>query len=630
MPLSRSQAFAFLLPTAAVVFIGIAIIAAYSNCTANAFALDDWHTIQQNPAIRQLDWAHLKRFFTDLNAFSVLPANLDYRPALLVTYAANYQWSLHQFGDGYDPRTWHWVNMFLHWSACSGLFFVGRALIGAGRLSPLPRTSHREGDLLAFAATVLFAIHPITSGCVNYISARSSLMVAALLLPAMAMYLWVLARGLPTWTLAAPLLLSVIAMFTKVEAVAFLPVLAAAEFLFAPGNAGVPLWRRPFTIPTTLRIAPFAVLTAVYYVFIWGRISNLFQNAHRAASGMPPSVYLLTEVRAWWYYIAEILAPVHLVADESAYPISGGIATAEQLRNGEPLYSAQRALLDARVWLAVAGWLGVAAASLRAVRSFPLMPFVWAAFLLFLAPTSSVVPLAEMVNEHRPYLPAAGLFILGACGMFALLRTLSPRPMLAFAAAALLLAIPLLGLTRARNRVWTSDLTLWRDTAEKTPSSSRAQMNYGLALMSRSRYPEAEARFRQAVTLAPYWTLAHTNLAIVLAAEGNTAAATTEHDAAVRVQLDANGNPTDSTPYYWRGLFRARQGDLPHAIEDFQQAVSLNPSAFKELAALAESLIQVGRNAEAEPLIQRGNALDAPGFERERQSFRSFYLRSAK
>src|SRR5215471_3662894 len=94
----------------------VAAILAYSNCTRNAFELDDWHTIQQNPAIRSLDRAHLARFFTDL---SVLSRNQDYRPALLVAYALNYQWSLRLHGDGYDPRTWHWLNIALHAAAAA-------------------------------------------------------------------------------------------------------------------------------------------------------------------------------------------------------------------------------------------------------------------------------------------------------------------------------------------------------------------------------------------------------------------------------------------------------------------------------------------------------------------------------
>ena len=63
----------------AAAMLGIAVVMAYSNCRTNAFALDDWHAVVENPAIRGLNTDRIQRFFTDQNAFSILPANVDYR-----------------------------------------------------------------------------------------------------------------------------------------------------------------------------------------------------------------------------------------------------------------------------------------------------------------------------------------------------------------------------------------------------------------------------------------------------------------------------------------------------------------------------------------------------------------------
>ena len=70
------------------VLSSLAAFAAYSNSLDGAFALDDWHTIEQNPAVRGLH--HIPRYFSDPQTFSVLPANVDYRPVLQATYAVNY------------------------------------------------------------------------------------------------------------------------------------------------------------------------------------------------------------------------------------------------------------------------------------------------------------------------------------------------------------------------------------------------------------------------------------------------------------------------------------------------------------------------------------------------------------
>ncbi len=591
----------------------LAVIAAYSNCTANEFALDDWHTIQQNPAIRSLDAAHIKRFFTDVNAFSVLPRNIDYRPALILTYAANYSLSQRLHGDGYDTRTWHWFNIALHALASASLFFVGRALIGPRGLCPIPAIDPRAADTICLIAALLFAIHPITSGCVNYISARSSLMVAAMLLPALAIYLNVLAGTLRPWWLTCTAVLYAIALLTKVEAVSFIAVLVLAELLLAPSLRGRPLYKRIPNLPALLRLAAFGAISLAFLI-LWSRMSTLAANSGKAAAGMTPSIYFLTEVRAWWYYIAEVLAPVHLVFDEAAYPVSGGTATPEQVAAHIPVFSLARALADSRVWFAITAWAIVAAACLRLIRTAPIVPFFVGAFLLYLAPHSSIVPLAEMVNEHRPYLPVSGLFILAAIGGWLLLKSMTPRPGPAFIALTVVAATPLLLMTRERNTIYHDDLSLYGDTVTKSPESARAQMNYGLALMRRARYPEAEARFRRALALAPYWHYIHSNLAICLAAEGNIAAAAAEHDEAVR---DA---PDDAGPYLWRGRFRAKRGDLAGATADFRAAVERNPSAFTEAACLAACLTRAGAAAEADALTAKYRPLDPVGFDRERDA----------
>ena len=593
---------------AAGVVLALAVIAAYSNCGPNAFALDDWHSIEQNPSIRGLDAGRLKAFFTDLHAFSVLPANLDYRPLLLVSYAINYEWSGWQHGNGYDPRTWHWVNMGLHWLACMGLLSVGRALVGAGRLSPLPGLTGWGGDALALGAAFLFAIHPVTTECVNYISARSSLMVAAFVLPALAVYLGVVGgRYRPRW-LVVCWLLAAAAMFTKVEAVALLGVLCLAEVLFRPGSG-------PWVRRAALRLAPFLVLT-VAYLALWKRMSTLGGNPQRAAADMTAGVYLLTQVRAWWYYLGEVAAPVRLVADDTSFAVSGGVLESSMRAAGEGAYSVRRALADPAVWLAAAGWGFVGLVCVRLWRAFPAAAFLAGSYLIFLAPHSSVVPLAEMVNGHRPYLAVAGVFILAMSGIWLAARALAGHPGAVTAAVVAVLAVPLTALTRDRNLVWRDDASLWGDSARKSPDSARAQMNYGLALMRRGRDAEAEARFRRTLEIWPYYHYAHTNLAIVMAKRGDHAGAMAAHNAAVGCAQ------ADSGPYYWRGYYRAQRNDLAGAIEDLQEAVKRNPASFNEAAGLAECLERAGRTEEAKVIAQRYGGRDPAGFDQQRAGFR--------
>jgi tetratricopeptide (TPR) repeat protein len=113
-----------------------------------------------------------------------------------------------------------------------------------------------------------------------------------------------------------------------------------------------------------------------------------------------------------------------------------------------------------------------------------------------------------------------------------------------------------------------------------------------------------------------------TNLGIVLAARGRNGDAHAAHDRAVELA------PQSDSPYFWRGRFFAEHGDLRRARDDFAAAVEHAPSSLRDLAALAETLVRLGRTDEAGAVAARGDAIDPTAFERERASFLATVLRS--
>jgi tetratricopeptide (TPR) repeat protein len=406
-----------------------------------------------------------------------------------------------------------------------------------------------------------------------------------------------------------------LALLSKVEAVSLLGVLYIAELLLNPAQQknsknqldgeekatkGGPI--RKLTqrlLPTATgwwRFLPFALLTAIYIGF---RLIILPPSLNYAW-GVPVfshSTYLLTQFRTWWYYVGQIVAPVQMVADYGAYPVS-------------------TSLLDPRVLYALAGWALIGALLILAIRKAPAVAFLALAYFFHLSPHSSLAPLSEMVNEHRPYLPSTSLFLLGSVGLFLIVRKFADRPHLSFAVIVLILALPLAALSYNRNKVWKDEMSFWSDIVRKDPEAPRAQMNYGLVLMARGDYLEAEYRFREAGRLSPTYNLAHINLGIVLAAQGYTDEARAEYDQAVRLL------PNDPTGYYWRGLFLSKQGDLNGAINDLQKAASLATVPGKELEALADYLIRAGRMQEAREAIDRGAAVDPDNFKALRERLR--------
>lgn len=569
-------------PWLAASMLAVGIALAYSNSLHNAFVLDDLSGIVHNPYVRSLRF--VPRYFVDPLTLTVNRNNAEYRPLLSLSFALNHQLS------GYATWSWHVVNLVLHWIVCVGLFLVGRLLFGTGRVGPVAWLDPRLGDAASLLACLLFAVHPITTGVANYAWARSSLLVAAFLLPATALALRSIRDRRGPSSMVLPAALYALALLSKPEAIGFIAVAACARALLDPD-------RRPWLV--TIRGRDFwiwltpLVFAAAGYLAVRAAVMPPGQAARWANPGDTPLTYFLTQTRAWWYYIGQALAPFRLIADHTTYP------RVTDLHNPAQVLP---------VALAIAGWLVVAPLVLVAARRAPAVALLVVAYFVYLAPSSSVIPLAEMVNEHRPYLPLAGLFLLAGAGAMALAARLVGAPLAWASAGALVLAVPLGLLTRERNTVWRDDLSFWSDIAAKEPAGARAQMNHGIALMARARFPEARDAFERAARAAPAWHLPQINLGIATGRMGDAARALDHFDRAASLA------PGDPQSYSYRGEFRRDQGDLAGAIDDFRAAVDRASVPLRELVLLSGALVDAGRLDEADAAIRRGESLDRAAF----------------
>src|SRR6185436_20436814 len=101
------------------------------------------------------------------------------------------------------------------------------------------------------------------------------------------------------------------------------------------------------------------------------------------------------------------------------------------------------------------------------------------------APSSSVIPLlTQTVAEHRMYLPLAAVTI--AVGL-AFMRMRAQRSVAVAIGVIALFAV----MTVLRNHDYRSVIAIWEDTVAKSPRSSRAHHNLGVALAQAGRSAEA-------------------------------------------------------------------------------------------------------------------------------------------
>ena len=182
-------------------------------------------------------------------------------------------------------------------------------------------------------------------------------------------------------------------------------------------------------------------------------------------------------------------------------------------------------------------------------------------------------PLAEPVNEHRPYLAMLGLGTVAAIALFALVRSATRvvgRPRHAFAAVVTALAAVLAVVTVQRNALWQDDYALWRDAIVKAPENPRAWLNAGHAALERNDLAEARRMLLEGRRLAPCYGYILVNLSAIEARTGANAESLRWADEAVACQ------PRFAIGRYYRGLALERLGRAEEGLAEYSATTDVD------------------------------------------------------
>jgi protein O-mannosyl-transferase len=529
-----------------------AICLAYSNSFHNGFHFDDFHTVVDNPAIRNL--RNIPRFFRDGTTFSVLPANRTYRPMVSTALALDYA-----LGRGYVP-VWFHIGTF-------GLFLGLVVLLDAlyrmllDRIRPSPANAW-----IALFGAAWFGLHPAMAETVNYVIQRGDLYctlgcVAALFL--FARYPRLRRTGMYLVPLA-------FALLSKPPAAVFPVLLLLYVFFFEGGEDG--LARRLRGALTAA--VPSVVATAGLLWLQAARTPKTF-----APSMLSPWEYRLTQPFVWARYTAALFLPLHLNVDTDLAPFSG--LTVQAL--GGLLFL---------VALAVAIWV-----TARRRVLYPIaFGLLW--FVVTQLPTS-LYPLSEVENDHRMFLSFVGLVLAAVWGAWlVLLRFVAEeqlsklRPVIG-AVAVLVLAGYGYGAHR-RNAVWHDEASLWRDDIEKSPHNGRGLMIYGLTQMSQGRYAAALDLFNRALVFTPNYATLEINLGIVNGAMADAGEGARGAEAERHFQRAILLAPGDDGPHTYYGRWLSQHGRYAEAIAQLRTAVALDPQRLLQRELLMDALLRAG------------------------------------
>lgn len=502
-----------------------AVTLAYANHFRNGFHFDDFHSIVNNPAIRDL--RNFPRFFTDAGTVTVLASNRNWRPLLTVSLAIDY-WLAGGAKPAYFQTStfcWFLVQLVV-------MFCLFRKILSAVRPAPAPTPAPQYTALLA---TACFGLHPAIAETVNYVCQRAE--VHSTLGVVAGLALFVTRPGLRKYGLyLVPACLGILA---KPPAVVFAPLLLAYIYLFETEGLPAP-WLRAarLSIPAWLVSALGLVL-----------------HSRMAAKTFVPGIvsahdYIITQPYVALRSFRTFFLPLWLSADTDLNPFSS-------LADPRAIFGfAFLGAVLAAIW---------ATASRRELRpiSFGL---TW--FVLGLLPTA-IFPLSEVENDHRLYLPFVGLSLGVAWAAWLAAERYWRRGGRIWApvAAALVLALSAGGVW-ARNQVWHSEESLWRDVTRKSPANGRGWMNYGVVAMSAGRMQEALACFERALPFTPNYSLLEVNLGVVQGALGNAAEAERHFMRALSLA------PEDPSSYTYYGRWLSQAGRTGQAIAILQLALT--------------------------------------------------------
>jgi protein O-mannosyl-transferase len=511
---------------AAPLLLLLAALIAYHNSFTTPFVFDDLRLIVGNARIHTL-WPIWE------------PLGASSRPLVQWSLAINFAIS------GEKVWSFHLFNLLVHWAAACTLFGVVRRVLRATR-SPAVTA---KADILAFIIALVWMVHPLQTESVTYLIQRSESLAGLFCL--LTLYCFLRSFESPiagAWR--------IISLLTCLAGLCSKPVAAVAPLL-------VLLYDTTFvagSLSRAIRLrwkyyASFLVCLASVPVILAGEPADWSTSAGFGLAAMPPLRYAVTQPGVILHYLRLAFWPEGLCLDYGWLPADPTVGTI----------------------LATTFILGLLGLCCRACQHKSATGFAGTCFFLLLAPSSSFIPVADVIFEHRMYLPLAAVVGLAVVGSFIATRKLAEgigtwgdiKTISSIAAGATI--VVLVALTVLRNGEYSSEITLWKRTVEVSPSSARAHYDLGTVLLRSQQLEEAAAQFQRATEIRPPYPEAYYNLGNVRLAQNQP------ESAAASFRRTLLLTPNDWQAHNNLGVSLLRSGQVAAAVAEFKETLQLNP-----------------------------------------------------
>jgi protein O-mannosyl-transferase len=556
-----------------LILLGLII---YSNSLHNSFHFDDELSVTNNSAIRNI--GNLR------NIWNFYPAR----------FIAHLSFSINYHFNHFDVFGYHLANLLIHIISAILVYFFILLTFSTPRMKD--ENIAKYANLIALFSALIFLTHPIQTQAVTYISQRIASLAALFYLASLIFYIQSrlleekLINGSIYYFLS--LMMAVMAMFTK-EITITLPLMVLFyEVYFFKAKRSIKLIRlTPFFI--TLLIIPLTMLVTRYVNILEMRL------ARDSITPISPASYLFTQFRVMVTYIRLLFLPINQNLDYD--------------------YAISKTLMYLPTLASLLFLISIIIIAKRISNKYKLISFgiVW--FFLTLLPESSVIPIKDVIFEHRLYLPMVGYSFFLVSSIYYLLGKKTLKGMV----IGLLMIVACYSImTYARNFVWKDEFTLWNDTVHKSPNKARPYNNRGLAYQTKGNLEQAILDYNRAIAIEPNYVEAYSNRGAVYQNKGNLDQAFLDCNKAIEI------NPNYAGAYINRGNAHKDKGNPDQAFSDYNKAIEIAPNyakaynnrgnAHKAKGNLDQAILDYNKAIEIDPNLAEaysnlGNAHKAKG-----------------
>ncbi|MGA7828423.1 MAG: hypothetical protein WCA04_12215 [Geobacteraceae bacterium] len=376
-----------------------------------------------------------------LGALLFSPGHDYYRPLTILSFFADF------LLFGANPAGFHLTNILLHLANSLLVYTLAKALL----------ERERNAGSVPLLTALLFAVHPINSEAVIWISGRTDLLCCFFAL--ICLIILRTGSGKMSPLVFLGLFLSCLCSLASKESSLFLPLLAVVYYILQRKN-----------IPFKNALAGCGALFLAVVVYLLLRnglpVAPVPATSTTVHPGNHLALFFVDGAAALGFYLRKLFYP---------FPLS--IAITEIPRNFCLLILLLGSSIAAIVWKKVS------------VLRFP---------LAFLA-TSLIPPLGALIlalawtpyAERYLYIPSVAFALCVGIGIRFYLEKF---PKLIVTGCIALLAIP----TAYRVNLWTKPIPFWQDAVAKSPFFGTVRLPLVAAYLEEGRNAEAEKELRQA------------------------------------------------------------------------------------------------------------------------------------